>query len=153
MAFLKSRLHPVLLEMEAELEEIRERILMVRVDSHPLRALGGGVGRVKTEGDFALKVAADCVGRQAEALAGFLVLGAVVVMPATFQVRPIGLEGVGPAVDEEVKVVRHYAGGRFETKLLHHLLLEVRWTELLLHIGGETIRVFCHMYRLAVVTN
>jgi len=93
MAFLKSRLHPVLLEVEAELEEVRERIFIVRVDSHPLRALGGGVDGVETDGDFTFEVAADCVQRQAETLAGFLVLGPVVVMPATFRVRSAGLEG------------------------------------------------------------
>jgi hypothetical protein len=36
MAFLKSRLHPILPEVEAKLEEIHERILIVRVDGHPL---------------------------------------------------------------------------------------------------------------------
>jgi hypothetical protein len=61
MALLKCRLHPVLLEVEAELEEIRERILIVRVDGHPLRALGGRLDRVEANGDFALKVGTDCV--------------------------------------------------------------------------------------------
>jgi hypothetical protein len=144
MAFLKCRLHPILPEMEAELEEIRERILIVHVNGHPLRALGGGVDGVKADGDFALKVAADCVQRQAEPLAGFLVLGTVVVMPGTFWVRPVGLEGVGPAVDEEAEVIRHQTGGRFETKLPHSLLLEVRWTAPILRVGGETIRVLRH---------
>ena len=81
MTLLKSRLHPILPEVEAELEEIRERILIVRVDGHPLRALGGGVNRVEADSDFAFEVAADCVGCQAEPLAGFLVLGPVIVMP------------------------------------------------------------------------
>ena len=36
MAFLKCRLHPILPEVEAELEEIRESILIVRVNGHPL---------------------------------------------------------------------------------------------------------------------
>ena len=40
MAVLKSRLHPILPEVEAELEEVRERIFIVRVDGHPLRVLG-----------------------------------------------------------------------------------------------------------------
>jgi hypothetical protein len=112
MTFLKSRLHPILPEVEAELEEIQEGILTVRVDGHPLRVLGSGVYRVKADGDFAFKVAADCVQRQAEPLAGFLILGTVVVMPATFQVRAVGLEGVGPPVYEEVEVIRHHTGGR-----------------------------------------
>ncbi len=112
MAILKSRLHPILPEVEAELEEIRKRILIVRVDGHPLRALGGGVDRVEADSDFAFEVAADCVRCQAEPLAGFVVLGTVVVMPGAFRVRPVGLEGVGPAVDEEAKVIRHHTGRR-----------------------------------------
>jgi hypothetical protein len=36
MAILKSRLHPILLEVEAKLQEVRERILIVCVDGHPL---------------------------------------------------------------------------------------------------------------------
>jgi hypothetical protein len=112
MTFLKSRLHPILLEVEAELEEVRERILIVRVDGHPLRALGGGVDRVEADSDFALKVVADCVQRQTEALAGSLVLGTVVIMPGTFRVGSVGLEGVGAAVDEETEVICHHSGGR-----------------------------------------
>ena len=72
-ASLKSRLHSILLEGKAELEEIRERILIVRVDSHPLRALGVGVDGVEADSDFALKVAADGVQGQAEALASLLI--------------------------------------------------------------------------------
>jgi hypothetical protein len=86
MAFLKCRLHPILPEAEAELEETRECILVVCVDGHPLRALGGGVDGVEADGDFALKVAADCVQRQVKPLAGFLVLGTLVVIPAAFRV-------------------------------------------------------------------
>jgi len=112
MAFLKSRLHPILPEVETELEEIRERILIVRVDGHPLRALGGGVDGVEADSDFAFEVAADCVQRQAEPLAGFLVLGPIVAMPATFRVGSVGLEGVSTPVNEEAEVIRHYAGGR-----------------------------------------
>jgi hypothetical protein len=44
-----------------------------------------------------------------------------------------------------VEVVRHHTGGRFETKLPHSLLPGVRWTAPLLHVGGERIRVICHM--------
>jgi hypothetical protein len=122
MTFLKSRLHPILPEVEAELEEIQEGILTVRVDGHPLRALGGGVDGVEADSDFASEVAADCVQRQAEPLAGLLILGTVVVMPGTFWVRPVGLERVSTPLDEEVEVVRHHTGGRFETKPLHLLL-------------------------------
>jgi hypothetical protein len=111
-AFLKSRLHPILPEVEAELAEISERILIVRVDGHPLRAPGDRVDGVEADSDFTLKVAVDRVQGQAEALAGFLVLGTVVVMPGTFWVRPVELEGVGPTVDEEVEVARHHSGGR-----------------------------------------
>jgi hypothetical protein len=34
-------------------------------------------------------------------------------MPAALRVRPVGLEGVSTPVDEEVKVIRHHAGGAF----------------------------------------
>ena len=112
MTLLKSRLHPILPEVEAELQEIRKRILIVRVDGHPLRALGGGVDGVEADSDFAFEVAADCVQRQAEPLAGFLVLGPIVAMPATFRVGSVGLEGVSTPVNEEAEVIRHYAGGR-----------------------------------------
>jgi hypothetical protein len=151
VTLLKSRLHPILPEVEAELEEIHERILIVRVDGHPLRALGGGVDGVEADGDFAFEVAADCVQGQAEPLAGFLVGGPVVVMPGTFWVRPVGLEGVSPAVDEEAEVIRHRTGGRFETKHPHSLLPEVRWMAPLLHVGGERMRAFCRTNRLVVV--
>ena len=111
VTLLKSRLHPILPEVEAELEEIHERILIVRVDGHPLRALGGGVDGVEADGDFAFEVAADCVQRQAEPLAGFPVLGPVVVMPGTFQVGSVGLESVGTPVDEETEVICYHSGG------------------------------------------
>ena len=113
MTLLKCRLHPILLEVEAELEEVRERILIVRVDGHPLRTLGGGIDRVEADSDFAFEVAADCVRCQAEPLAGFLVGGTIVVMPATSRVRPAGLEGVGRPVHKETEAIRHHAGGRF----------------------------------------
>jgi hypothetical protein len=44
-----------------------------------------------------------------------------------------------------VVVIRGHTGGRFETKIPHSLLPEVRWTALLLHVGGEMMRVFCQM--------
>jgi hypothetical protein len=37
-------------------------------------------------------------------------------------VRTAGLEGVGPAVDEEVEVLRHHARGHSQTKVPHSLL-------------------------------
>jgi len=122
MAILKSRLHPILPEVEAQLQKVRERILIVRVDSQPFRALGGRVDGVKADGDFAFKVATDCVQRQAEPLAGFLILGTVVVMPATVRVRPVGLECVGPAVDEQAEVVSHHTGRRSYAKIPHSFL-------------------------------
>jgi hypothetical protein len=73
MTLLKSRLHPILPEVKAELQEIREGIFIVCVDGDPLRALGGGVDRVEADGDFAFEVAADGVQCQAEALASLLI--------------------------------------------------------------------------------
>jgi hypothetical protein len=115
--------------------------------------LSCGIDGVEADGDFAFEVAADCVQRQAHPLTGFLVLGTVVVIPGTFRVGSVGLEGVGPAIHEEVNVVRHHAGGRFETKILHFLLPEVRWMAPLPYVGGETMRALCHMDRLIVITN
>jgi hypothetical protein len=60
------------------------------------------------------ETAASETGLPEEVLAGLLVRGPVVVMPAASRVRPVGLEGVGPAVHEEVEVVRHHSGGRFQ---------------------------------------
>ena len=74
-------------------------------------------------------------------------------MLRTFRVRPVGPEGVSPAVDEEAELIRHHSGGRFQTKLWHSLFSVVRWTAPLLHVGGETVRVLYHMDRLVVVTN
>ena len=51
-------------------------------------------------------------------------------------------------VDEQVEVVRHNAGGCFQTKIPHSLLPEVGWAGLLFHDGGETIRVLCQVDRL-----
>jgi hypothetical protein len=75
MGVLKSRHHPIQPEVEAELEEVHERILIVRVVSRSLRALYGEVDRVEADGDFAFQMAADCAQCQAEPLAGFLSLG------------------------------------------------------------------------------
>jgi len=111
LTVLQGRLHPILPEMEAELEEIRERILIVRVDGHRLRALGSRIDGVDADGDFALEVPADCVGCEAQPLAGFLVGGPIVVMPGTFWAGSAGLEGVSPPIHEEVKVVRHNSWG------------------------------------------
>ena len=150
MTVLKCRLHPILLEVEAELQEIRKRIVIVCVDGQPFRALGCGVDGVKADGDLAFQVAADCVQHQAEPLPGFPVLGTVIIMPCTFGVRPVGLQGVSPTVGKEVEVIRHHAGGRFETKHWHSLLPEVRWTAPLLHVGGEMMMVLSQMGLLAV---
>jgi hypothetical protein len=147
MAVLKCRLHSVLPEVEAELEEVCERILIICVDGHPLRALCCRIDGVKADGDFAFEVTADCVQRQAEALTGFRVLGAVVVMTVTFRTGPVGLEGVSAPVYEEVEVIHHHTGGRFETEVLHLLLLQPRWMGPLLHVGCEMMRIFCHMDR------
>ena len=131
MTLLKSRLHPILPEVEAELEEIRERILIVRVDGHPLRALGGRVDGVEADSDFAFEVAADCVQRQAQPLAGSLVLGSVIVMPGTFRVGSVGLEGVGAAVNEETEVIRYHPGGptcRLVSRIMHPRVLALSLT-------------------------
>jgi hypothetical protein len=93
------------------------------------------------EGDFAFEVAADCVQRQAEPLAGFLALGTVVIMPTAFWVGPVGLEGVGATIDEETEVIRPYAGRRFKAKHWHSLLTEKRSMTPLLHVGGKMMRV------------
>src|SRR5271157_6115462 len=102
-AALKSRLHSVLAQVEAKLQEVRKGIRVVRVDGHPLRALGGGIDGVEADGDIAFEVAANCVQRQAEPLAGIPVLGPIVIVAGAFQVRPVGLEGVSPTVDEEME--------------------------------------------------
>jgi hypothetical protein len=60
-------------------------------------------------------------------------------MPAAFRVRPVGLEGVSPPVDEKVKVARYHAGGRSKTKIPHSLLPEEGWTGPQLYVGGETL--------------
>ena len=61
MAILKSRLYSVLPEVAAKLQEIRERIFIIRVDGHPLRALGGRVDGLETDGDSAFEMTADRV--------------------------------------------------------------------------------------------
>ncbi len=77
MGVLKSRHHPIQPEVEAELEEVHERILIVRVVSRSLRALYGEDDRVEADGDLAFhfQMAADCAQCQAEPMAGFLSLG------------------------------------------------------------------------------
>jgi hypothetical protein len=90
-AILKGGLDPVLSKEEAKLQEIRERILIVGVDGHPFRALGGRVDGIKADGDFVFEVATNCVQCQAKALAGFPVLGSVVAMSAAQRVRAVGL--------------------------------------------------------------
>jgi hypothetical protein len=58
-AILKSRLHSVLSEVEAKPQEVRERVLIVRVDGDPLAPLRGWVDGVEADGDLALDVAPD----------------------------------------------------------------------------------------------
>jgi hypothetical protein len=60
-ASLKCRLHSILPEAKAELMEISERICIIRVNGHPLRALGGGVDGVKADSYFPFEVTADGV--------------------------------------------------------------------------------------------
>jgi hypothetical protein len=62
--------------------------------------------------------------------------------------RITNLRAPNPAQPEPNREV-----GRFQTKLWHSLLPEARWTAPLLQVGGETIRILCHMDRLGVVTN
>ena len=106
------------------------------------QALGGGVDGVKADGDFAFEVAPEGFQRQAQPLAGFLVLGTLVVMTGTFRARPVGLQGVGPPVDEETEVIRHHTGWRFERKHPHSLLCEVSYTAALRYVGGEMMRIW-----------
>ena len=80
-ALLKGGIHSVLPQELAKLDEISERILVVSVDGDPFAALGGRVDGVKADGDFPFQVAANCVSCQAEPLAGFLIVGTVIVMP------------------------------------------------------------------------
>ena len=55
-------------------------------------------------------------------MACFPVLGTIVIVAGAFQVRPVGLEGVGPPVDKEAEIIRHHAGGRNKTMTAHSLL-------------------------------
>jgi hypothetical protein len=125
-AILKCGFHPILLEVKSEPEEVRGRICIVRINGHPLRALGGRIDCVKADGDFAFEVATECVQREAEPLAGVPVPGPIIIMPGALWAGSVGLEGVGPSVDEEVEVIRHYAGGRFYEKVSHTRLPEIR---------------------------
>ena len=121
-------------------------MLIVRVDGQPLRTLGGRVDGVKADGDFPFKVATDCFQRQAGPLAGLIVLGSVVIMTSTFSVRAIGLEGVGPAIDEEAEVIRHDRGMGNESKILHSLLSGLRGDgKAIFHVLSDPQRV--HLLR------
>jgi hypothetical protein len=104
---LQRRIHTVLLEAVVQLDEISERILVISVDGDPLAPLRGGVDGVKADGDFPFQVTADRVWRQAESLARCLVGGPVIIMMASFPMRPAGLEGVGPPIHEEAKIICH----------------------------------------------
>ena len=54
----------------------------------------------------------------------------LVIMPGGCLAGSVGLEGVSPAVHEEVKVIRHHASGRVEMTPPHYLLPEVMWMRL-----------------------
>ena len=124
---LQRRLYAVPPQVKAKLQEVRKGIWVVRVDCHPLRALGCGVDGVEADGDFAFEVAADCLQRQAEPLAGFLVLGTVIIMMAGASwVRLVGLNGVSSAVDKHVEIIRHNSGGYNETNVAHSILASVK---------------------------
>jgi hypothetical protein len=115
-ALLKRRIHSVLFQELAKLNEVCERILVISVDGDPLAALGGRVDGVKADGDFPFQVATYGVWRQAESLARCLVGGPVIIMMASFPMRSVGLEGVGPAVDEEAEVIYRCIRWGFQTK-------------------------------------
>ena len=106
-ALLKRGIHSVLFQELAKLDEISERILVISVDCDPLAPLRGGVDGVKADGDFPFQMAADGVWHQAEALARCLVDGPVIIMMASFPMRPVGLKGVRPPVHEEAKIICH----------------------------------------------
>ena len=71
-------------------------------------------------------------------LAGFLVLGPVVVMSAAFSVRLVGLEGVSPAVDEEAEVIRFHNGGAFKRRvdIFSSVAADDHYRRFLLDSGG-----------------
>jgi hypothetical protein len=73
----------------------------VAAEGDPLTPLRVGVDRVKAGGDFSFDMVPDCVRRQAEALAGFLVCGPAIVMPIAPRVQTVGLEYVGPPLRSE----------------------------------------------------
>jgi hypothetical protein len=110
LALLKRRIHTILLEAGAKLDKISERICIISVDGDPLAALRGRVNGVKADSDFAFEVAADGVWRQAESLARCLVGGPVIIMMASFPMRPVGLEGVRPAIHKEAKIISYDIG-------------------------------------------
>jgi hypothetical protein len=109
-ALLKRGIHAVLLEAGAKLDEIIERILVISVDGDPLAALRGGVDGVEADRDFAFEVAADGIWRQAESLARCLVGRPIIIMMASFAMRPVGLEGVRPAIHKEAEIISYDIG-------------------------------------------
>jgi hypothetical protein len=109
-ALLKRGIHAVLLQDLAKLGEVCERVRVISVDGDPLASLRGGVDGVKANGDFPFQVAADGVWRQTESLARCLVGGPVIIMMASYPMRPVGLNGVGPAIHEEAKIIGHNHG-------------------------------------------
>jgi hypothetical protein len=54
----------------------------------------------------------DYVGGQAERPVGAAINRPEVVVPAALGVRPHGLDGVGPAIHEEIVELPHHVGGR-----------------------------------------
>ena len=63
----------MLVKVEAKLDEVCQRILVIRIDRHPLRALVDGIDGVRADSDFAFLGAVNCVRCQAQFVAGLVV--------------------------------------------------------------------------------
>jgi hypothetical protein len=63
VALPEHRLHAILFELVAKLDEVRERILVLRVGCHPLAVLSGRVNRVEGDRDLTLDVTPGGVQR------------------------------------------------------------------------------------------
>jgi hypothetical protein len=89
----ESRLNSVLLQFASQFEESVERIVEIRVDCHPLAALGVGVDRKQADGRVTVEVHPDRSQIQGPFL--FDVRGTVVWMGF------LSLDAVSKTVDEQ----------------------------------------------------
>jgi hypothetical protein len=106
-ALLERSMHVVPAKVIVQLQQVFERVLIVRVNCHPLRTLGRGVDGIEGNRHMTFKMPFQGLVSQAQRLAGAFGRGPVVVIAAGFRVRTHRLKGIGPSTHKHPEIITH----------------------------------------------